>query len=365
MAKAKKRDDGRYAVSLSLPSGKRKYFYSTVSRHEAEVKKADWMKAHPDGEEGEKIDHRITVEAWSAKWLEAYKSGLEDSTKRWYRNTLRRVCSFQFSDGRTLGSMRVADVRAAHCAQFVNSLTGNSKSDISRKRMVLRQIFTSAKENGIITADPTERLPKVKGTYEGHKSLTRREAGIITANYQGHQFGLPVMLMLWAGLRKGECFALRWKDIDLARGVIHVSVAIDTVTGAQKATKTENSVRDIPILAPLQKPLQRAYMERSGDGLVFPRKDGTPYRIEWIDYNTARFKDYIEERVGERIEFTCHDLRDTFATMCYDAGVDVKSTQQWMGHSDVNTTLKIYTKLSSERKAESVERMNSFVTEAL
>ena len=364
MAKARKRDDGRYAVSLSLADGKRKYFYSTVSRHEAELAKAEWLKMHPDLMEGEKIDGRITVAKWADRWVDSYKSGLEESTKRWYVANLNALCRYTFKSGVVFGNMKVVDVRATHLSEIVNSLAGNSKSDVGSKKLVLRGLFSAAQENGLIHLNPAVKLPNVKGTYEGHKALTRHEAALIADHYQGHDFGLPAMLMMWAGLRKQEAFSLKWSDIDLANGVIHISHAMDVRTGAEKATKTENSVRDIPIFAALKLPLQRAYKGRSGD-LLFVRSNRQAYNEQAIRCRLDSFLRYLRKETGEELDFNCHDLRDTFATMCYDAGVDVQTTAKWLGHANVMTTLKIYTKLSAEKHEESVERMNDFVTEVM
>ena len=364
MAKAKKREDGRYAVSLTLANGKRKYFYSTVSRHEAELTKAEWLKLHPDLMEGEKIDGRISVEKWANKWMESYKSGLEESTKRWYVSTLNAICRYTFKSGVVFGSMKVSDVRAAHLSEIINSLSGGSKSGIQSKKLVLVGLFSAAQENGIIPLNPAAKLPKVKGTYEGHKALTRHEAALIADHYQGHDFGLPAMLMMWAGLRRQECFSLRWSDIDLANGVIHINHAMDVRTGAEKDTKTENSFRDVPIFAALKLPLQRAYKSRSGD-ILFLRSNRETYTEQAIRCRLDSFLRYLKRETGEDISFTCHDLRVTFATMCYDAEVDVQTTKKWMGHANVMTTLKIYTKLSAEKHEESVERMNDFVTEVM
>ena len=66
----------------------------------------------------------------------------------------------------------------------------------------------------------------------------------------------------------------------------------------------------------------------------------------------------LRKASGEDNTFNCHDLQDTFATMCYDAEVDVKTTQKWMGHADAATTMKIYTKLSEERQMEFTELMD-------
>ena len=55
-----------------------------------------------------------------------------------------------------------------------------------------------------------------------------------------------------------------------------------------------------------------------------------------------------------------HDLRHTFCTMLYDAGVDVKRAQYLMGHKDIMVTMKIYTHLSEERKAKSDEAFHAY-----
>ena len=360
MARKKKRADGRYAVSLTLAPNKRKYFYSTESAYDAEQKKQAWLKAHPDFAETDIIDDKISLDAWSRKWLTAYKAGLQESTQRWYREMTKTVLDYELPGGMRLGSMKVTDVRPVHLAGYINSLAGQSKSSIKAKKIVIKSLFDSAHENHLIDTNPAERLPKVNGTYEGHKALTRQEMQLVTANYQGHRFGLPAMVMMWAGLRKQECFALRWEDIDLKKNIIHVRRALDVKTRSEKATKTENSVRDVPIFAPLQLPLQRAYKERSGM-LVFTQEDGKACSVESIRKGLNSFLLKLSKAAEGKVEFKCHDLRDTFATMCYDAGVDVKTTQKWMGHADVSTTMKIYTKLSEEKEMESTDLMDSFV----
>ena len=59
--------------------------------------------------------------------------------------------------------------------------------------------------------------------------------------------------------------------------------------------------------------------------------------------------------------FTAHQLRHTYATMLYDAGVDTKSAQKLMGHASIEMTLKIYTHLSQRKKADSIGKLNEFL----
>lgn len=58
--------------------------------------------------------------------------------------------------------------------------------------------------------------------------------------------------------------------------------------------------------------------------------------------------------------FTAHQLRHTYATMLYDAGVDIKSAQKFLGHSNIQVTLKIYTHLSEGKEQAAVDTLNRF-----
>lgn len=62
-------------------------------------------------------------------------------------------------------------------------------------------------------------------------------------------------------------------------------------------------------------------------------------------------------------EFTAHQLRHTYATMLYDAGVDIKSAQKFLGHSNIQVTLKIYTHLSEGKEQAAVDALNEFLGE--
>lgn len=60
--------------------------------------------------------------------------------------------------------------------------------------------------------------------------------------------------------------------------------------------------------------------------------------------------------------FTPHQLRHTYATMLYDAGVDALTAQYLLGHSDLSTTMGIYTHLSETRKSKSITALNEYVS---
>ena len=189
--------------------------------------------------------------------------------------------------------------------------------------------------------------------------------------------------MLWAGLRKGEACALRWEDIDLEKGIIHVRRAWDPVHAVIKDTKTVAGQRDVPIFAKLREALES---QRKSSGLVFKTADGGYHTYSSLERSVDGFigcmervlnsvpnpeytnvrTDIWQKRVAlaggewKKFYFTPHDLRTTFATMCYDAKVDMHTTARWMGHTNVETTLGIYTKLTNERRIESTNAMDKY-----
>lgn len=60
---------------------------------------------------------------------------------------------------------------------------------------------------------------------------------------------------------------------------------------------------------------------------------------------------------------TPHMFRHTYATILYNAGVDVKSAQRFLGHADINMTLKIYTHLSQQKEQEAIAALNSHLSQ--
>lgn len=281
-------------------------------------------------------------------------------------------------------NMQVQAFLPIHLAEYMSSLVGKSKSIVTKNRATLIGLFSTAYDNGLINVEITRNFPKIVGTYTGHKALDRVDISLITTNYQLHEAGLGMMIMLWAGLRKGEAVALCWEDIDFERNVIHVTKSHDIVHNVTKGPKTQAGVRDVPMFAALR---QALLSKRQESGLVFPKKTGGLHTSCSLNLAIRSFCSFIERvkngvphperaqgfrmdvwqkrfaeqgREWEEFSFTAHDLRTTFATMCYDAGVDLHTAKRWMGHSSVETTLSIYTKLSNERRVESTDAMDAY-----
>ena len=159
-------------------------------------------------------------------------------------------------------------------------------------------------------------------------------------------------LMLYTGMRKEEAVALRGEDIDWENDVIHITKAVNVKDGKLKQTKTTAGVRDVPLLDPIK----IALAQMPDKGLLFPNTLGD-YMCE--STFKRRWNAYIKSLGCE--PFTPHDLRYTFATMLYDADVDIKTAQYLLGHSDVAVTMGIYTQLSREKFARGIGKPKATV----
>ena len=397
MARAKKRDDGRYQVRLTVgrKDGKPiiKYFYSSKSISDARRQRDEWMDTHNFGYDGvptPAMDGGMTVDAWVEKWLTSYKGQMEANTRDFYYYKAQAFQNFK-REGIRYGDMAISAIMPIHLTEYLNSLSGKSKSTIRSAKMTIQQIFDTARMNGLIPRDvcadliDTVKSMRLKGTYEGHDALPRDTIDLICQNYHRHRAGLLVMICMFSGLRPGEAAGLQWEDVDMKNNILHVRQARDLKHAADKSTKTETGVRDVPIFAPLKRALQR---NRDMTGYLCTRADGKPHSKESAEQAFDSFRYFLERIVNNvpnpeqaqgfrkdkfiaalqeqkkewiAVDFTMYDLRVTFCTTLYDAGVDLKTAQKLMGHKDATTTLRIYTKLSEQRKVDSTDKMEQFL----
>lgn len=170
---------------------------------------------------------------------------------------------------------------------------------------------------------------------------------------------LGILVALQTGMRIGEICALSWDDIDLYGRVIHIRHTIARVkgeTGSGKKTqlildvpKTKSSIRDIPISTVLL-PVLYDMKERTGSGYLVSGK---------AEFVSTRTFDYRYKKVLEKTEIpplNFHSLRHTFATRCVEAGMDVKTLSELLGHSNVSITLNTYVHPSLEAKRVQMEK---------
>jgi len=368
----KKQKSGLYRAKVTVgydPAGKPVVKYiSGKTREELESAKKSLVETYILGQ---KPSQDRLFGDYAKEWFTVRKKPfVSGSSVNSYRSALNKHI-FPVFGNRYLNSITSKELQ-----EFLNGFEGFSKSQISIIRSIFRGIFLNAKMDGILKSDPSENLIRPKARKADEKrALTDEERKRVCRLFDGPN-GLYIATMYYTGMRPGEVRGLKWSDVDWSGRLIHVQRDIDFSSGkaVSGTLKTEASDRFIPLVKPLYDRLEAAF--DGVDGFIFQSK-GLPFsqttsRRIWLDL-MVRADMAVPIPEGEvtcygrgdirgryRAIITPHALRHNFITMCWEQGLDIMLTMKLVGHTDYETTRKIYTHLSKkhlENAASKLEKM--------
>lgn len=172
-------------------------------------------------------------------------------------------------------------------------------------------------------------------------------------------YKLGVLVALYTGLRIGELCALKWENIDDSSiKVRHTMQRLKKRDGDGTEVfvgipKTKSSVRMIPIPTFLRKIIEPFRKAELADAYFLSQHPNEVIEPRVMQY---RFKCYLKEAGIEAANF--HALRHTFATRCVEAGFEIKSLSEILGHASVQTTLNKYVHSSFSLKQANMELLS-------
>ena len=289
-----------------------------------------------------------TVKEYADKWLPLHKSGVSDKCYNDYRKQLDAMADI-------IGDIYVRDVTVDDAATIWKHYAGYSASTIKRAKMLFTALFDTAIENDLCRKNPFrgKYAQPPKAPSGSHRALTEEEIDLIKST--PHRMQLAAMIMLFAGLRRGEVMALSKKDISNDTITVNKAVRFDGNRPVITTPKTSAGVRSVPVLSAI-KPFLKNHV-----GLILSTKDGgvmtdTAFRRCWESYIL-----HLSKAAGHPISIRPHDLRHTYCTMLRDAGVDMKQAMIWMGHADEKMILHIYDHVSEKRTSNSIEQVEKML----
>jgi integrase len=374
-----RKSDGRWIVEIRdghKPSGKPNIIYLTAKTKQAVLKKRDDAKVQlgrglPPGNE------KQTVSTYLTAWLQyKVKPSKRTTTYEGYES-ICRVHIIPSIGRKPIAKLTAMDVQAMMSTMLEG---GTSPTTVKNARGVLRKALNDAMRDELIwrnvvtlTDMPTQR------TYHA-KPLTADEAAKFLSAARGHRLEALWLLLPAIGLREGEAFGLRWSDINLEHGELAVRHQIQRTGRPNRPhfedLKTERSRRPVPLPPQLVASL-RAHRARQQEeimlagsrwgidargeewrDLVFCTTIGTP-----LDPSNI-LKQYREVLAAADIDPNrrIHDLRHTCATMLARLGVHPREAQEILRHSQIQTTLAIYTHVSSEGIRSAVDRLGDMLS---
>lgn len=334
----KQRADGRYACRY-----RDQWFYSDKSDDEALAKRDEYIRQERAGEAA-RADP--TVQEYAEKWLPLHKSGVSDKCYNDYAKQLEALCA-------VIGSQKIKKVAVDDAATVWKHYEGYSASTIKRARMLYVSLFDTAIENDLIRKNPFRGrfAQPPKGTQGSHRALTDEEIALVMET--PHRMQCAALIMLYAGLRRGEVLALTMRDVDLNAGVITVNKAIrfDGNRPIVSRPKTASGTRQVPILSVLRPALE------SRAGRILSAANGDIMTEQSFSRCWESYILHLSKAAGHPVTIRPHDLRHTYCTMLRDAGVDMHQAMIWMGHADEKMILHIYDHISEKRTQTSINQV--------
>jgi integrase len=370
------RPDGRIARTLTVgkkPDGTpiRKFFYGKTIT-EAERLRDEYKRLLKTGHEG--VFEAHTVNDWIKEYLKTYG---ENPAYKPYFERLKK----------DFGSREISSIRHYQLQQSLNQFSGKSTSGAAKYRMIIKQVFYRAYRNKIILDDPSLDLQIPEGTVDGsHRALEPWEVKLISNNWNKHDNGIWFFFMLCTGVRRSEMAALTWENVNLDKRTVLIdasaSFLYSNTPTIKERTKTAAGLRILPmpeslVNALIDKPLKTGMLfTTTGNPLsetIIKRNlktfckvmeqvhNGHPIDVKRQPKTEIKLISEIntEDKPFQSFSFRLHDLRHTYATALYDAGVDIKTAQYLLGHTDIKTTLKLYTHLSVQRKTEAFQDISN------
>ncbi len=346
MAKYYQRPDGLFETSRNV-NGKRVRFRGrTVQEVDRKILEFDITQ-----KKGRKFP------AIADEWMELHSDDIADGSRRVYGVAMKRV--------RAHFTGFASDIKPLDVQRYIREFErlGYAKQTVSIELGVLRQILSHAVVSGDIDVNPAAEVKHSKRLPQTKRPALTEEQELLVENCRTGLWWLLGLMFLYTGCRRGELLALTWQDIDRENGVIHINKKLSYAMGStpklEHRLKSANGKRDIPIFAPLA-----AVLPTNRIGKIFTGPDGDYLNEYWFTKAWAEYctdAGLITQVDGVAVPaVTPHQFRHSFATICYEAGLDPKATAAMVGDTEA-IVRDIYTDLRSRHKNTSADKVNAFL----
>ncbi len=280
----------------------------------------------------------ITLFDWYNQWLKLFKIGkVKESTIVDYEKSLKHIPTDILNN----------DITKITSLQINNLINGINKERTSQKVYeLLNALFSKAKDYELIQKNVLDIIDKPKHTRERGIALTKEEQERFIKECNNQTHGDLLLVVMYQGLRIGECLGLTGTDIDLKNNTLTINKAIDE-QGKKNTTKNEQSNRIIPLFNNTKKILEK--FEHFGDKRIFNFSYHIPQK---------KLKEIVK-KTGIR-NISLHDLRHTFITNCKNKNIPEHIIQNWVGHIiGSSVTSKIYTHINKEDTQQYIDKFNN------
>lgn len=307
-----------------------------------------------------------TLGEWLDIWLAEYQGSKKPLTIQNYKQAIKKHIR------PALGGVLLKSLTNLMIQRFYNSLTEGdhplSPKSVKNVHGILHKALDQAVKAGELKTNPSDNCVLPKQVKPEIKPLEPEEITRFLQNLEGEAYRNLFLVAFFTGMRQGELLGLSWDRVDFEQGVIEIRQQLQCIDGNYfLETPKHDKVR---LIAPAklvmdalkeEKAVQDHNRKLLGDkwqnewNLVFTDTFGKHLVRRTVD---KHFKKILEKSRIEPHRF--HDMRHTFAVSMLDAGEDLKSVQDNLGHATAAFTLSQYAHVSKKMRMESSERMNNY-----
>ena len=393
---ARKRKDGRRAEGIQ---GRKGRLYYIITQQEVidgkKISKRVWCATGlPDKDENiskavemrEKrlssagsalsVDREVPMKTYVNLYLAKKRRTIADTTYSGYFYRGNRIIDF-------FDEIKVRSVSKVNVEQFMDHLITDCESQertVKDIKTLLSGIMDQAVRDGLIAINPVKEATMNKTLVLKHAKVKNddddffsfKEAQLFLTIAESHELYELFFVTLFFGLRREEVLGLRWScvDFDAKEFRVNHTVTKGMTVNRVNSTKTATSARTYPLTEEQVKMFKHLKAKETenrdlfgsayhDNDYIFKHEDGSLY---YPDYPTKAFGKLIKAHPELPQGITFHGLRKSCVSILVHEGYDVKRIQKWVGHADIDTTLKIYAKVKDkEAKQEILNGMNNII----
>ena len=273
-----------------------------------------------------------------------------------------------------LGNMKLPEITPAQIAALLLDIQaeGKAHSTVIKVYTILHSFFKMAYLGDMIDRNPMDKVERPKPRKNEVKAdgplayIPAEVQRIITSlEREPLKWQALVHLLIDTGIRRGECCALQWKNIDFDTGAITIAgnLCYTSAKGVYLDTPKNGHTRTVYAgghTLSLLRQLRTEQSQKSISNYVFTR-EASPEPMH--PQSPTRYLKKFSERYGVP-DLHPHKLRHTFASIAITNGADVASVSEALGHSDKAVTLRMYTHADQESISQAAQIVREAITKA-
>ena len=355
----RKRGERSYQISISLgkdpSSGKYKYLSQTVrgTREEAKAVRARMVDKLASG--GFIVPSKTTLAEYLETWLNEYaRANLAPRTAEGYQLIVRRHLV------PALGTITLTGLKPEHIQRYQSEKLSAGRADgkgglsphtVRHHYVTLHTALEHAVKMGLLGRNAADGVSPPRFQRHPWQSLSEYGVSSVLEAARGSKYYPVFYLALYTALRRSELLALRWCDVDLLLGRVHVTRSLHQLGGGEMVIRSPKSERSrrLVSLPPSAAEVLREHREGQArqlaevgkklreDDLVFSSPDGKPLRPDTVTHAWVK----LVRRIGLK-GIRLHDARHTHASLMLKQGVHPKIVQERLGHASIQLTLDTY-----------------------